>query len=357
MATSGTVSQTTILVSDIIDHALRKCGLPAANVTPDIYNAAKNNLYFYLSGLANIGVNLWTIEKTVFGTIAGQQSYFAPAGTVDVINLLYRTVTLQSGGTPATSAGGTAANAFDQDIDTVCTQISTNGNISYDWGSGVEATVISIGVMSNGANTYKLAYESSEDAVTWTTLNTPTSATYADRTWVYEDIGAPRTARYFRIRETAGGTLSVREIVFGQSPIEIPMARYNLDDYTNLVNKTFQSNQVLQYYFKRDRLQPQIIIWPVSSYNFDQLVMWRHRHIQDVSSLTQEVEIPQRWIDAVIAELAVRMITEIPNADLKRIPILQEMAKQANYLANEEERDKAPISFAPDISCYTGRGY
>lgn len=353
MATSGTVGTTLIRVDDLINHSLRRAGVPAAQNTPEVQLAAKNNLYFYLCTLANKGMNLWAIEKTAIGLVAGQQVYDTPVGTVDIINALYRTVTLPSDGTAYSSAGGTADNAFDQDIDTVCTQTSSNGYISYQWDDAV--TITGASIMSNGTDTYTLIFESSEDGSTWTEIYTADAQSYADRTWVSFDFTATRTAEYFRVRETGGATLDVREIIFAQAPFEIPMARMNIDDYSSLVNKTFQQRQVLQYYFKRVRSQPQMLVWPVPSYDFDQIVIWRTRHIQDVGALTNEIEVPQRQYEALICELAKRMVMEIPGADLNRIPILNQMAIEATGFADDEERDKSDIYWTPNIGVYTRR--
>lgn len=353
MATSGTVEQTVIQVDDLISHAMRRAGATAAQVTPDIMKAAKNNLYFYLCFLANKGMNLWAIERTTIGLVEGVGELDLPVGTVDIINALYRTVTLPEDGTAYTSAGGTADWAFDQDIDTACTQTSANGYIYYQWDEQV--TITSVGIMSNGTDTYTLTFEYSNDGSTWTEFYTPDAQSYPDKEWVFFDLYTLPTAYYFRIREAGGATLDIREIIFAQSPSEIPMARMNINDFSSLINKTFQQRQILQYWLKRDRTQPKMVLWPYPNYSFDQVSVWRTRQIQDVGALTNEIEVPARQMEALICELAVRMITEIPNADLNRIPILKQMAIEATGNADDEERDKSVINWAPDLTPYTVR--
>ena len=353
MATSGTVGQTVISVATLIDHSLRRAGIPAAKVTTDIQRAARENLFFYLCTMANAGINIWTIEKTITGYVSGKQVYQMPVGTIEILNALYRTVTLPQDGTAYSSAGGTAANAFDQDIETACTQTSINGYISYQWTTAVSIT--SVGIMSNVERDYTLAWEASDDGITWVEILSSEAQTYPDRDWVYFDINASRSMSYFRVRETGGAILNVREVVFGQNPYTIPMARMNMDDYTNLVNTTFQQRQITQYWFRRELAQPTINLWPVPNYNFDQMVFWRTRQIQDVGALTDEIEMPQRWFEALVCEIALRMVMEIPDADLNRIPILQSMAEKASLAANDEERDKSPINLTPNIGPYTVR--
>ena len=77
--------------------------------------------------------------------------------------------------------------------------------------------------------------------------------------------------------------------------------------------------------------------------------------IQDVGALTDEVEVPQRWLEAIVCELAIRMIMELPGADLNRIPVLQDMADNISRIASDEERDNSPINITPNIGVYTIR--
>lgn len=120
-----------------------------------------------------------------------------------------------STGTPATSDGGTASNAFDGDPATFCTQTATDGNISYDYGSGVTKPIIRFGILPNGDATYDLVFEySDENATTWTTALAVGSASYTDQVAVYWDLQAPISARAFRVREAGGGTLDLAEVYF-----------------------------------------------------------------------------------------------------------------------------------------------
>ena len=51
--------------------------------------------------------------------------------------------------------------------------------------------------------------------------------------------------------------------------------------------------------------------------------------------------------------LAHRMSLELPAVDSARIQYLEKMADKYLYDAEQEERDKSPIYFAPNISVYT----
>jgi hypothetical protein len=83
------------------------------------------------------------------------------------------------------------------------------------------------------------------------------------------------------------------------------------------------------------------------------MTVWYSRQIMDVGSLTDELEIPQRWYEATVMMLAHRMSLELPGIQMDRISYLERMAAQYLMEAEQEERDKSPIYFAPNISVYT----
>jgi hypothetical protein len=51
--------------------------------------------------------------------------------------------------------------------------------------------------------------------------------------------------------------------------------------------------------------------------------------------------------------LAHRMSLELPGVDMARTQYLEGQAEKYLGMAEEEERDKSPIYFAPNISVYT----
>ena len=356
MAYSGTVGTTVIPVQTLIDHGARRCGKMAEELTSEQLVSAKESLFFLLSNLINIGIQYWAIDKKIFGLQADNYVYKLPLGSNDVLQALYRRMnrpTPNSTGGYTSSAGGIVANAFDSNIDTICTQTSTNGNISVDYGTDNSVYVGSIGVLPGISGNFNVVFEYSTDGLTWSTLLAPGATVWVNNEWLWYDIEAGQTVQFYRIRETGGNTLSLRELYFGNNSTEITMARLNRDDYTNLPNKNFTANQPFQYWFNRTIPQPEIYLWPVPSDPFVQMTVWYSRQIMDVGDLYGELEIPQRWFLAIQCMLAHQMSQELPNVDLTRIKYLEEQAEKYLVLAEVEERDKSPIYFAPNISVYT----
>lgn len=356
MAYSGSVGTTVVTVQTLIDHGARRCGKLAEELTSEQVLSARESLFFLLSNLINIGIQYWAISKKVYGLQADKFVYKLPLGGNDVLQALYRRInrpTPNGTGGYISVGGGIVANAFDNNVNTICTQTSPDGSIGVNYGTNNPVYVGSIGVLPGVSGIFNVIYECSADGVTWTTLLAPGAEVWVDGEWIWTDINVGQTAQFYRIRETGGNTLSLRELYFGNNSTEITMARLNRDDYTNLPNKNFTANQPYQFWFDRTIPNPTIYLWPTPSNAFVQMTVWYSTQIMDVGSLTNELQIPQRWYEAVVFMLAHRMSLELPQVPMDRVGYLEKMAEKYLYEAEQEERDKSPIYFAPNISVYT----
>jgi len=356
MAYSGTVGETVINVQTLIDHGARRCGKLAEELTSEQQLSARQSLFFLLSHLGNKGINYWAINKKVFGLKADQYIYTMPLGCIDVLNVLYRTMNRPTGDY-STSAGGVIANVYDNDVDTWCQQSSANGNISIFYGTNNPIYAGSIGILpyvsGGGTATWSITFEYSVDGITWNTLDNLGQIVVTDNQWIWTDIDPGQSVMYYRVRAYNGTTLALREFYVGNNSREIQMSRLNRDDYTNLPNKNFTANQPYQFWFDRTIPQPTVYLWPTPSDPFIQMTVWYQRQIMDVGALTDELEIPQRWYEAVQFMLAHRMSLELPQVAMDRVGYLEKMAEKYLFEAEQEERDKSPIYWAPNISVYT----
>ena len=330
MATSGTVSTTQFTTRQVIDHAFRRCRLGAQQITSEMINVANDQLYLILSNLANRGVQLWCIEKLIMPLYEGNGAVTLPLGTVDVLNTNLRTLT-EVTGTETTSS-------------TTVTMVVSGGT-----------TLTTVGILWSAA-AVPFVIEQSVTGSTWTSVPTEESTTAPTQTagqWLWVDFNATTTNNYFRVRATSG-TLSATDVYFGNTPTEIPIARLNRDDYTALPNKFFLGRP-LQFWFDRQLNQPIMHLWPVpnAAATTQQIVLWRHRYIQDVGTMVQELDVPQRWFDAIVAMLASKLAEETPEVDMQLMPILEAKADKALAEAENEERDNSPIYWQPQISMYT----
>ncbi len=351
MAYSGTVGQTVVSVQNFIDQGARLSGKLAEELTVEQVQASKQALFFTLSNLINQGINYWCVSKKVYGLKADQYEYLLPVGGNDVLNALYRKLNRPTGSYSASS--GSAANAFDSNIDTVCVQTSPNGNISVNYGTDNPIYAGSIGILPGVSGSFHILLEVSTDGSTWTLLEDTGVTTWVNNEWLWYDIDPGATIQYYRMRETGGNTLQVREFYVGNNSTEITMARLNRDDYTNLPNKNFTANQPYQYWLNRTIPQAKITLWPAPSDPFIQMTIWYSRQIMDVGDLYDELEIPQYFYQAIQFMLAHQMSMILPGVPLDRVGYLEGQADKYFNMAEAENRDRSPIFYSPNISVYT----
>lgn len=327
MAYSGTVSQTTFNTRRVIENAARRCKLPAQSLTSEHVDIANDQLFLLLSDLSNRGIQLWCIEKQIYPLYDGHGDITMDIGTVDILNSNLRTLQQVTGTTYDTS---------------------TEREVAF----ATPTAITTVGVLWSAASV-PLALERSVDGATWTVIQTETPTAVAGE-WTWFDLDSSVAEQFFRVRATTG-TLGFSQIYLGNMPNEIPLARLSRDDYTNLPNKTFQSNRPLQYWFDRQVQRPIMHLWPVPNAQAEayQIVLWRQRYIMDVGTMTEEIEVPQRWYDAIVAMLAAKLAMEYVEVDANLIPMLDGKAKEALYFAQQEERDNSPMMILPNIAMYT----
>lgn len=355
MNTSGTVGETVISVQTLIDHGARRSGKLAEELTVEQVQSAKESLFYILSNLINQGIQYFAIKKKVYGLNADQFEYDLPLGGNDVLNALYRRLnrpTPNNGGGYFGSSG-IVANAFDGNILTADYQTSPNGMIGVNYGTDNSVYAGSIGILPAVAGQFHILLEWSYDNITWNTLVDTGVTTWVKGQWLWYDIDPGVTAQYYRMRETGGNILAVSEFYVGNNSTEITMARLNRDDYTNLPNKNFTANQPFQYWFNRTIPQSKIVLWPTPSDPFVQMVVWYSSQIEDVGALNGQLAIPDRWYMAIQTMLAHQMAQELPGVDIARVQYLEGQAEKYFQMAENEERDRSPIYFAPNISVYT----
>lgn len=327
MAYSGTVSQTSFTTRKVIDSAVRRCRLRAEQITAEHISIANDQLYLFLSDLANQGLPLWCVQKTIYPLYEGTPRIVTYSGTVDILNANLRSLQQLTG----------------ENTDTATARV-----VDFT----TSAAPSTVGIKWSGGSV-PLEFARSDDNVTWSVIQTETTDASAGE-WTWFDLDTVVGARYFRVR-AATGALSFSEVFLGGTPTEIPMARLNRDQYTNLPNKAFQSIRPLQYWLDRQAASPVLNLWPApnAAAETSQIVVWAQRHIMDVGTMTQQVEVPQRWLEAVTAGLAAKLAVELAEVDPQLIGLLDQKAAIALATAQAEERDNSPIQMLPNISAYT----
>lgn len=325
MAYSGNIGGTTTNALKVVDHAFRRCRLPAQAITAEMQSYALESLRFMLNELANIKTPSWCIQKVILPMYQNQPLVTLPQGTVEILNLNYRVLQLLDGAAVTTST-------------------------SYTVNFTTQTTVDTIGIKWSAA-AVPVTFQVSTNGIVWTTVGT-SSETAAAGEIVWTDISGALPYNYFRITSVA--PMSFSAITLGNLPQEIPLGQLNRDSYVNQSNKVFPGRPS-SYYFQRNLPDAVVYLWPApfSAAEAAQLILWRHRQIMDTENLQQEVEMPDRWQEAIINGLAARMAAETPAVDAQLIPILEQKAAMSQQRAWDGDNDGSPIQINPGIGVYT----
>jgi hypothetical protein len=230
------------------------------------------------------------------------------------------------------------------------TGATVSTSLAYTVNFTSETVVDTIGVKWSGASV-PITFQVSTNGTVWTTVgSSAVVAASGEITWT--DISGALAYQYFRI--TATNPILYSVITLGNMPQEIPLGLLNRDTYVQQSNKVFPGRPN-SYWFQRDIPEPVVNIWPAPFLAAEeaQLIVWRHRQIMDTENLRQEVEIPQRWLEAIVNGLAAKVAAETPAVDMALLPVLEGRAAMTVQRAWDGDNDGSPIQINPGIGVYT----
>lgn len=365
MATQVSIGLTRFTLQQVIDHALARCKIPRQKIGPEHQKIARDVIGLALSEFSNKTTPLWCKERLFLGLYEAVPNVMLPIGTVDLMDELVFYRTAPRVGDSYYSAEGVAGNLGDGDLLSSCTQVTPNGNMQVQF---FTPTVVNyIGFMPDGDHFYNLVFEASNDGASWTQLQAiappydKQATFYPDATWAWYEILSPVTggSLFFRIRETSGGVLSLRELYLSQQPYDVMMARLNNQQWAAMPNKRFPGRP-LQFFLERtvDVEQGELcnmLLWPVPSIEstFASVFATRKRYIADLQNFNNGLELPTRWYDPVIWWVASYLASEYEEVPQEREQYLDTRAQAEVAEALAEERDNSPITITADISAYT----
>jgi hypothetical protein len=354
MATSGTVGTTSLETVKVAEQAFLRSKIAPQVITSEMLARAQDHLWRILSSLPNQVQALWTQEVKLVSMPLGQAAISMPTGTVDVLDVQRRELTRHSSNedtTATSSAAGTAANAIDEDLDTVCTQTSSNGSLKLDLSEAKR--VDTWGFCSGDTESLTLTLSSSEDDSTYTTRDSVGAKSYTSGVIEWREIDPSIEARYWKVTESGGATLTIKEFIVARRTRDIPLGAINHTQYRQLPDRA-ELGTPLQYWRDKQASGPVLRIWKTAdeAHQWDALVIHRERMIHDVGELTDTLELPDRWYDAVCTDLALRVNRYEPAADKALLADIAAERAVAWAFAQASERDQSVIQMNYDLSAY-----
>jgi hypothetical protein len=127
------------------------------------------------------------------------------------------------------------------------------------------------------------------------------------------------------------------------SPLDYTVSRIGVGDYATLPNKN-TTGRPLQIYVNR-QVSPEYTLWPVPDLPYT-ILYWTMRRIQDATTATDVMDMPVRFVPALIAGLAFQVAMKRPEA-AARVPLLKQEYMEQFQLAADEDRGREPARFVP----------
>lgn len=131
----------------------------------------------------------------------------------------------------------------------------------------------------------------------------------------------------------------------GTSQIDRPLTRIGVSEWAGTANKN-QTGQPSTFWV--NRIDPAVVtIWPVPV-DAGTLVYWKMRRLEDTGDYTNNMDVPTRFLPALVSGLAYYLSMKTPAAEAK-IPRIQAEYERQFDLAATEDRERASLHLVPAI--------
>lgn len=265
----------TLKVSKIVDQAFRYCDISPNDIGDDMLEAAFFAMNQIIEGWVNF--KILQMNEVILPVMLENNIPYYPLPT-EIYNVYDCQLTIcgrflkgDYSSSPTTS--GSPDLCFDNNINTYCELSETDGFIQISSKSvnsiRPQYVINFVGILSQKDAYYKIVVEGSNDGTNWvqlfdsqrqlffkgslTTLNT-----------VWFNIRNPQPFSYYRIRETGGEKLSLREIYLESQQFSRTLRSIGRGTYQNLPTKNLPSTP-FTYSLQKTNTNINIQFWGVPS--------------------------------------------------------------------------------------------
>lgn len=330
MAVSGTIALTSFDTTKVIEIAFRRCKLPPQRISGELMQLARDSLYLLLSELGSYTQKLWAAETLDIALDQGRAMHEMPDGTIDVTNANLRLTTPVSGTVGERLTGVTVMFDAPQRI-----------------------PVIGFTVVAEG--TYDLVFEATYNGTDWVKVGEAETEAYIGAENYWADIDGAPTCLGICVRDAYSRDLAGWQIRPIGAMREIPIQKISKDAYFQIPNKDARGRPN-QFWVERQRDTTICHLWPVPDDDTAanaQLIIRRNRHLMDVGDLTGNLDVPQSWLNVIIAMLAYQLALDAVEVDAALAPGLKAVADEKLAIALSAETDDSTITVNPGIAAYT----
>lgn len=147
--------------------------------------------------------------------------------------------------------------------------------------------------------------------------------------------------------QMGAGDVDILESVVRRDGTDYTLERITREDYLNLPQKS-QTGRPTQIYVERTAV-PSFYVWPTPDNSTDTVISYRIQRIEDASTLTNDVDIPSRFIPPMVTGLAyyLAMKNAPERAQAMKMVYEEDFARAAN-----EDSERGSMFVRPSTRSY-----
>jgi len=138
--------------------------------------------------------------------------------------------------------------------------------------------------------------------------------------------------------------LDILEAIVRRDGTDYSLERITREEYFNLPNKA-QQGRPTQIYVERTAT-PSFYVWPTPDNSTDIVLTHRIQRIQDANTLTNDLDVPSRFIPAMVSGLAYYMA--LKNAP-DRVALMKSIYEEDFARAANEDSERGSLRLRPDF--------
>jgi len=300
---------------EVVNKAFGKIGVKVAEqaLEADEYQDGQDTLNLMIKSWGAQGLHLWTKDEGVLFLDIGKADYnLGPQG--DEACQLDDFI-------------GTTSTAANVATDAIIAVSSTTGMVALD-NAGVELD---------------------DKTRHWTTIvsvDSPTQITITDSLPSDAKLGST-VFTFTNLIQRPQRALSYRRKTFNDDN-EIPVISWSRDQYFNQVNKN-STGTVVNAYYSPQLENGRMYVWQTASSINDLVRFTFERPLQDITDSTDTLDFPVEWLEAIIYNLAARLVDDYDVPPAKGDRITQKAVSFLDDLLGWDEEMES-LNLQPDFS-------
>jgi hypothetical protein len=142
--------------------------------------------------------------------------------------------------------------------------------------------------------------------------------------------------------------IDIVDLVIREDDQDLPLQRLSLSQWLQIPNKE-QTGRPTQYVVNRQKDAVEITFWPTPNAGDYSMVYWPFTRLEDVTNMTQNADVPFRFLPALTAGLAYYLAFRRPGVTREKREELKILYEQQLSYAVGEDRERVTLQIIPKV--------